>query len=78
MELTRNAPFTADVGPSRSGKSSLPRAGLIPALRNPGNAGGALSAPPPAASRQPPAASRQPPAASRQPPAASRQPPAAS
>ncbi|KUJ66098.1 hypothetical protein ACZ90_40305 [Streptomyces albus subsp. albus] len=46
VELARSNRFTAVFGPSGSGKSSLLRAGLIPALRAPGN-GGAPSAPPP-------------------------------
>ncbi|MEU8824845.1 DNA-binding protein [Streptomyces sp. NPDC048636] len=49
VELARSNRFTAVFGPSGSGKSSLLRAGLIPALQNPGNSGGALSGPPPPA-----------------------------
>ncbi|MFI2210058.1 hypothetical protein [Streptomyces sp. NPDC020141] len=40
LELTRRGPFAALVGASGSGKSSLLRAGLVPALREPGESGG--------------------------------------
>ncbi|MCP9206787.1 hypothetical protein [Streptomyces cucumeris] len=49
VELVRSHRFTAVFGPSGSGKSSLLRAGLIPALRDPGAGGGARSAAPPPA-----------------------------
>ncbi|MER5972998.1 hypothetical protein ABT112_25255 [Streptomyces sp. NPDC002055] len=51
VELARSNRFSAVFGPSGSGKSSLLRAGLIPALRNAGSGGGDPSAPPPAVVR---------------------------
>ncbi|MFJ8332307.1 hypothetical protein [Streptomyces sp. NPDC094437] len=44
LGLTARARFTAIVGASGSGKSSLLRAGLVPALRDPGGADGPSSA----------------------------------